>query len=101
MTKGKKRVAKKDKTDEQTRNEHEMNAIALESQKALTEFCTNVLEKDVHLLWPEQKIDENFAKSFINLGFDLLEHNQAQTKVSDFKEVLFDMLQKCMHKYGG
>jgi len=43
LTKGKKRVAKKDRTDEQNKYEVEMNAIAFDSQSALKELHTNVL----------------------------------------------------------
>ena len=60
-----------------------------------------ILQQDIHLLWPEQKIEEGFVKCFLKTGFDLLEHNQAHIKVADFKQVLFDVLQLCMEKYGG
>lgn len=77
-----------------------MNAIAQQSQLALTELHKKVLSKDIHLLWPEQKIDEDFVKCFLKTGFDLLEHNQIMTKAPEFKQVLFDVLQTCMGKYG-
>ena len=93
-------MAKKDKTEEQNKHEQELNAIALHSQQALKQLYEDVLSKDIHLLWPEQKIEEDFVKCFLRTGFDLLEHNQAHTKVADFKQVLFDMLQLCMEKYG-
>lgn len=78
-----------------------MNAIAITSQKALECLHRDLLSSDIHLLWPEQKIEEDFVKCFLKTGFDLLEHNQAHTKVADFKQVLFDVLQLCMEKYGG
>ena len=31
----------------------------------------------------------------------MLEHNQTSTKVEDYKEVLFDILQTCMSTFGG
>lgn len=75
LTKGKKRVAKKDKTQEQTKYDEEMNSIAFSSQAALNELHKNVLKQDIHYLWPEQRIEEDFVKCFIKTGFDLLEHN--------------------------
>ena len=74
MTKGKKRVAKKDKTDDQKNIEIELNAISSESFEALKILHTDVIGQDIHLLWPEQKIDEEFVKCLLKTGFDLLEH---------------------------
>lgn len=62
-----------------------MNAIAIHSQQALKHLYEDVLGKDINLLWAEQKIEEDFVKCFLKTGFDLLEHNQAYTKVLDFK----------------
>ena len=75
LSKGKKRVAKKDRTEEQNKHEQEMTAIAMHSLQALKLLHGEVLSKDIQLLWPEQKIEENFVKCFIKTGFDLLEHN--------------------------
>jgi|LakMenEpi03Aug12_release.lakeMendotaPanAssembly.Ray.scaffolds.fasta_scaffold239995_2 hypothetical protein len=58
-----------------------------------------ILKKDIHLLWPGQLIDESFVKCFLKASFDLLEHSQAN-KQSDFKQILFDILQISMDKYG-
>lgn len=85
LTKGKRRVAKKDRTDDQEKQEVEMNAILVSSQDALKLFVEGILSKDIHLLWPEQKIEEDFIKSFLKCGFDLLEHHGNTTKVVDFK----------------
>ena len=52
-----------------------MTAIAMHSLQALKLLHGEVLSKDIQLLWPEQKIEENFVKCFIKTGFDLLEHN--------------------------
>ena len=75
LSKGKRRVAKKDRTDEQNRREQELNAIAITSQRALEIMHRDMLQQNIHLLWPEQKIDEGFVKCFLKTGFDLLEHN--------------------------
>jgi len=54
----------------------------------------------MHLLWPEQRIEEDFVKCFLKTGFDMLEHNKNNTRVQDCKQVIFDILQTCMAKYG-
>ena len=68
----------------------------LESVKLL---ASKVLELDIHLLWKEQKIEEDFVKALLKVGFDLLE--QDKSKASEIKPALFDLLQKSMAKYGG
>ena len=50
-----------------------------------------ILKKDMHVLWLDQQIDENFVKSLIRASFDLLEHQQLM-KIADFKQTLFDIL---------
>jgi len=78
LAKGRKRVAKKDKTVDQEKEEIELNAIALASQDSLKLLIEGVLAKDVHLLWADQQIDEDFAKCFMKTGFALLEHNNSK-----------------------
>ena len=51
-----------------------------------------VLGQDIHLIWKEQKIEEDFVKSLLKVGFDLLQHNQLN-KASEMKGALFDLLQ--------
>ena len=52
-----------------------------------------VVGQDVHLLWKEQLIDEEFVKRLLKVGFDLLEHNQGNQKATvDLKDVIFDLL---------
>ncbi len=53
MTKGKKRVAKKDRTDEENKLEREVNAIAMQSFEALKVLLEGVISKPIHLLWSE------------------------------------------------
>jgi len=51
LTKGKKKVAKKDKTKNQENDELAQNAIAMASQEVLREILESVLKKDMHVLW--------------------------------------------------
>lgn len=37
---------------------------------------------DLHYLWKEQKVEEDFVKSFVKMGFELLE-NPNNTKFSE------------------
>jgi len=78
-----------------------MNAIQEASFQTLKLLLDGVLKRPVNLLWPDRKIDEEFAKRFLDTGFDMLKHNQSSTKVEDNKEVLFDILQTCMSTFGG
>ena len=49
-----------------------MNSIATYTLQTLKILYEDVLSKDVHLLWKEQKIDEQFVECFLKTGFDLL-----------------------------
>ena len=62
-----------------------MASIANGSQNVLQLLHEKVLERDIHLLWSEQKIDAGFVSSIIDAGFDLLEHNHVHAKVANFK----------------
>lgn len=84
LTKGKKKVAKKDKTKDQESDDQAQNTIALASQEALREMLESILNKNMHVLWLDQRVDENFIKCMIRASFDLLE-NQQLMKVADFK----------------
>ena len=53
LAKGKRRIAKKDKTVDQEKEEIELNAIALASQDSLKLLVEGILGKDVHLLWAD------------------------------------------------
>lgn len=56
-----------------------------------------IFKKKVHFIWLNQKIDEEFVKSIIKCGFELLEHN---SKAVELKDVIFEVLQTCMSEYG-
>jgi hypothetical protein len=59
------------------------------------------LKKPVSLLWPGRKIEEDFVKSFLKTGFDLLQHSATMIKLEDQKTLIFEVLQTCMSTYGG
>ena len=59
------------------------------------------MKAPVHLLWPNRKIDEDFVKSFLKTGFDMLQHCSQNTRMETQKEHLFNMLQTCMGNFGG
>lgn len=61
LSKGRKRVAKKDRTDEQNKRDQLMASIANGSQNVLQLLYEKVLERDIHVLWSEQKIDAGFV----------------------------------------
>ena len=61
LSKGRRRVAKKDRTDEQNKRDQLMASIANGSQNVLQLLYEKVLERDIHLLWSEQKIDAGFV----------------------------------------
>ena len=69
------------------------------SLEAVRLVVDKVLGQEVHLLWREQKMEEDFVKSLLKVGFDLLQHNQLN-KASEMKGVLFDLLQQTMERYG-
>ena len=46
------------------------------------------------------KVEEDFVKIFVKTGFDMLE-NPNNTKITEVKEKLFLMLQRCMERFGG
>ena len=62
-----------------------MASIANGSQNVLQLLHEKVLERGIHLLWSEQKIDAGFVSCIIDAGFDLLEHNHVHAKVANFK----------------
>ena len=66
--------------------------------EAVNLLVSSVLEMDIHVLWKDQKIDEDFVKALIKTGFELLEHDQ--NKKSELQPHLFDLLQRTMEKYG-
>ena len=58
----KKRGKKADRTEDQERQEQELATIASTSLEAVKLLVDKVLQQDIHLLWKEQKIDEDFVK---------------------------------------
>jgi CRISPR/Cas system-associated protein endoribonuclease Cas2 len=42
-----------------------------------------VLKKPVSLIWPGRKIEEDFVKSFLKTGFDMLQHSTTMIKLED------------------
>ena len=58
----KKRGKKADRTEDQARQEQELATIAMTSLEAVKLLVDKVLHQDIHLLWKEQKIDEDFVK---------------------------------------
>ena len=58
----KKRGKKADRTEDQERQEQELATIASTSLEAVKLLVEKVLQQDIHLLWKEQKIDEDFVK---------------------------------------
>ena len=58
----KKRGKKADRTEDQERQEQELATIATTSLEAVKLLVDKVLQQDIHLLWKEQKIDEDFVK---------------------------------------
>ena len=53
LTKAKKKVAKKDKTKEQENDDQAQNAIAMASQEVLREMLEGILNRNMHVLWPD------------------------------------------------
>lgn len=60
----------------------------------------DILEEDVQYLWYEQRVEEDFVRTFVRTGFDMLE-NPANARVAEVKEMLFMLLQKTMERFGG
>lgn len=47
---------------------------------AALRHLNDILDSDIQYLWFEQKVEEDFAKIFVNTGFIMLE-NQNNTKI--------------------
>lgn len=58
-----------------------------------------VVDLDIQYLWREQKVEEDVIKSLVNMSFEMLE-NPNYTKIPEIKECLFQILLKCMDKFG-
>lgn len=71
LSKGKRKV-KKDKTDDQAKLEQEQNSILMSAQNIIKLMHQAVLEQPVHLLWPDRQVDEEFVKTYLKTGFDML-----------------------------
>ena len=76
-----------------------MNAIQTLILETVKLLVTKVVGLNIHVLWKDQKIDEDFVKALVNTGFELLEHDKS--KNSELKPELFNLLQQTMEKYGG
>lgn len=90
---------RKKKGDPKPSNEIDNNAILMANKESIKIFI-QMIELNVNFFWPEHKIDENFINLFIKTGFDMLE-NPNNIKNQEIKNILFDMMQKCMQKFGG
>ena len=89
---------RKKKNAQQPTNEVDNNSILVANKECIKLFIS-IIELNVNHFWPEHKIDEAFVNLFIKTGFDLLE-NQNNIKNEEMKKLLFDMMQKCMQKFG-
>jgi len=67
--------------------------------KECVKLFISLVEGNINHFWPEHKIDEDFVNLFIKAGFDTLE-NPNTIKNQELKNQLFDMMQKCMTKFG-
>jgi len=69
------------------------------SNKDCIKLFIAFVDNNVNHFWPEHRIDEDFVNLFIKAGFDMLE-NPNNIKNVEIKTSLFDLMQKCMEKYG-
>ena len=76
-----------------------LNEIKMHQIKTL-EYLKDILEMDLQMLWYEQKIEEDFVKVFVKTCFDMFE-NQHNTKSAEIKELLFQIMQITMERFGG
>lgn len=56
-----------------------------------------MLDFDIQYLWYEQKVEEDFVRVIVQTGFDLLQSK----KINDKKDVVFELISKCISKFGG
>ena len=94
-----KKRRKADKNEDEKAEELQMIAIQALILETVKIFVSRVVGLNIHVLWKDQKIDENFVKALVNTGFELLEHDKS--KNSELKPELFNLLQQTMEKYGG
>lgn len=92
-----KRKAKKDRTTDEQRIQNDLNAIALANNNTLHQLVEGVLKQPIHLLWPNQKVEEEFVKRMLKCGFDFL---MVKTRDEDQKNKVFELLQLTIGTYG-
>lgn len=74
-----------------------MNAITIANTSMLQLLLEGVLKQPIHLLWINQKIEEELVKRLLQCGFDQL---RLKTKDENYKEKVFELLSLTIGTYG-